>query len=310
MTQFIEHKIILDMKLPEFKIKVACLLSLSLLLGCAAPKQMVHDSPVNSNFVYKYYGPENGRQKSIGIIALGGSGGGIEGASSLAAELSKYKVGTLAVSYFGSHNLQPELELVPLEYIAQGISFLQSRPSIDKNRIGIMGVSKGGELALLLASKFPEIKFVIAFSPSNVVFQSIAPNKNWPRTSSWSYRNEAIDFLPYKYQEKGTLFELYKNSLGQEELYDRAVIPVEDINGPILLLSGTNDEIWPSTLMCDKMILRLNEHDFNFEVKHLVYENAGHIFSAKPNNTAEDNGNTIAFEKSWDEIKGFLKTIK
>ncbi len=301
------------LKLP--KIKVAGLLSLALLLGCAGPKQRVHDSPVGNDFVYKYYAPEKSHQKSIGVIALGGSGGGIEGASSLAAELSKYNVGALAVSYFGSDNLPSELELVSLEYVTKGIGFLQRQPSIDKNRIGILGVSKGGELALLLASKFPEIKFVIAFSPSNVVFQSIAPSKNWPRTSSWSYGNKAVDFLPYKYQETGTLFDLYKNSLEQEKLYDSAIIQVEDINGPILLFSGTKDEIWPSTWMCEKITRRLNEHDFDFEVKHLVYKNAGHIFSTKSNhidddNTAGGNGNSLAFGKSWNEIGDFLKTIK
>ena len=37
-----------------------------------------------------------------------------------------------------------------------------------------MGVSKGGELSLLLGSYFPEIKAVAAYVPSSVVFQCVS----------------------------------------------------------------------------------------------------------------------------------------
>src|SRR5688572_18837771 len=40
-------------------------------------------------------------------------------------------------------------------------------------QIGIAGVSKGGELALLLASEDPRIRAVLAFVPSSVVWQSL-----------------------------------------------------------------------------------------------------------------------------------------
>ncbi|MEO0900275.1 MAG: acyl-CoA thioester hydrolase/BAAT C-terminal domain-containing protein, partial [Bacteroidota bacterium] len=43
----------------------------------------------------------------------------------------------------------------------------------------------------------------------------------------------------------------------QIDQYPSAVIPVEKIAGPILLLSGRDDQVWPSATMSDMMEERL-----------------------------------------------------
>ena len=50
----------------------------------------------------------------------------------------------------------------------------------------------------------------------------------------------------------------------------RAAIPVERINGPVLLVSATRDEVWPSKEMADAMMRRLQAHGFPHHAEHLV----------------------------------------
>jgi uncharacterized protein len=49
----------------------------------------------------------------------------------------------------------------------------------------------------------------------------------------------------------------------------KAFIKVENIKGPILLVSATKDEICPSTPMSDKMIERLKSKKFKYYNEHI-----------------------------------------
>jgi dienelactone hydrolase len=72
---------------------------------------------------------------------------------------------SLALAYFGLEGLPDELERVPLEYVDHGLTYLRLQQQVDIERIGVVGVSKGGELALLMASMRPEIHAVAAAEP-------------------------------------------------------------------------------------------------------------------------------------------------
>jgi uncharacterized protein len=49
--------------------------------------------------------------------------------------------------------------------------FLKQQTFVDKNRIGVCGQSMGGLQALVFVSKHPEIKYVAAISPPNIIGQ-------------------------------------------------------------------------------------------------------------------------------------------
>lgn len=53
-----------------------------------------------------------------------------------------------------------------------------------------------------------------------------------------------------------------------------AIIPVENISGPILLLSAKDDALWPSKYMSEKIVSRLTENNFNITMKtfHLTVD--------------------------------------
>lgn len=64
--------------------------------------------------------------------------------------------------------------------------------------------------------------------------------------------------------------------LEDEKAQEHTAIPVERINGAVLLVAGKNDSIWPSAYMADRVLQRLQRRSVNHPVEHYVYENAGH----------------------------------
>ncbi len=57
-----------------------------------------------------------------------------------------------------------------------------------------------------------------------------------------------------------------------------AVIRVENITGPILLISSKMDTMWPSEPAAKRIMERLREHDFQYPYQHLSYEYGSHLF--------------------------------
>jgi alpha-beta hydrolase superfamily lysophospholipase len=50
------------------------------------------------------------------------------------------------------------------EDVAAAIAYLQDRPDVDGDRVGVLGLSLGGALALLAAAEFPAVRAVVAES--------------------------------------------------------------------------------------------------------------------------------------------------
>lgn len=57
-----------------------------------------------------------------------------------------------------------------------------------------------------------------------------------------------------------------------------AVIRVERITGPILLISSKMDTMWPSELAAGKIMDRLRENEFTYLYRHLSYDHESHLF--------------------------------
>jgi len=57
---------------------------------------------------------------------------------------------------------------------------------------------------------------------------------------------------------------------------EAATIPVENVEGPVLLLSGGEDTVWPAAEFADRALDRLESHDHEWPVEHRHYPDAGH----------------------------------
>jgi dienelactone hydrolase len=216
------------------------------------------------------------------LLILGGSEGGSRGVRALAAPFAAQGYAVLALSYFNTEGLPQNLDQIPLEYFATGLRWLAARAEVDADRIGVYGISKGGEAALLVGSRNPQIRAVGAGVPSNVAWQGII-RPSWDNRSSWSEGGRPLAFLSYDFSRGFTsIHALYEGALANLAQHRDAEIPVERINGPVLLISGRADRLWPSSAMSDAVVARLRAHNFRFPVQHLAFENAGHAVSSPP----------------------------
>jgi dienelactone hydrolase len=222
------------------------------------------------------------------IVLQGSLGGMLEGS---AAVLASQGFPALALAYFGVDPLPPELVEVPLEYFAEAIDWLKRQAVVDPDRIAVMGVSKGGELAMLLAATYPDdIKAVVGYSPSSVVWRGAAYRPlsfvfGRPR-SSWTLGGKPVPFvdvrahlpemIPALVGRLPSLRAMHERSLADEVAVSAASIAVERINGPVLLISHTDDRVWPATRLSEMAIQRLEAHNHPFPYAHLSYEGAGH----------------------------------
>lgn len=248
-----------------YKVVTTSLLLISSLMGVFAQKDTIPDS--------KYY-PAKGQSQPIALILLGGSEGGLSDYYDT-EKLTGLGYPCFILGYFGTQNTPSSLEMIPLEYFEKALADLENRLELKGKKIVVWGGSKGGELALLLASKYGQIKGVIAAVPSSVVFQGLGGKG----ASSWSEHGISIPFVPfapYDYSKivNSQYVEVYRLSLEQSEAVSKAVIQVENINGPVLLLAGKEDTMWPSDQMCNMIAKRPDAYKFLHWYKLFSYGHA------------------------------------
>ena len=275
------------------------------------------------------YLPE-GSEKLPAIIFLGGSGGHFrqERASLFASE--GYAV--LNLKYFRFEGLPDGIIEIPLEYVAKAHDWLKAHPRIDADNIGIMGRSMGSELALLYGAHYDGLSYVLAEAPSSVVWFGWQDG-----TSSFAYKGKGFPYAEYtdedseriqrEIEAKGEQFQeapKFLSAFKNEAMIEKASILVENIQCPVLFVSGKDDLTWPSTMMADRMMERLRRSHFKYPFKHLAYDEAGHNFAGGgqgcgipylppedySNSSAKggtDKGNALAAAQSWQAILDFIR---
>ncbi len=215
------------------------------------------------------------------IVAFGGGGGGNDWARDYMKEkrdsliMKGYAV--LAIGYFKSNGAPESLDRISLDAISDTILNIAKNPKIDASKIALIGGSKGGELVLNLASRFNHFNAVIAMSTSNVSFPAITWSAN---TSSWTYKNKEVPYVPALLKTispalKGDLYTAHSMMIEDEEAVKKAEIQVENINGPILIMSGKNDDQWPATSMSNRIMERLKKNNFEYYNQHVILD-GGH----------------------------------
>jgi dienelactone hydrolase len=256
-----------------------------------------------------------GKGRRPAVLVLGGSEGGVATASAFSKLMAAEGYATLGLGYFRAPGLPDALENIPLEYFVRGVDWLAARPGVDPRRIGILGGSKGGEAALLLASHEPRLKAVVACVPSSVVWAGVdMANQAHMLTigSSWSWKGQPLPYARYDFSGFKTIRGMYDKSL--QKAPPDAVIPVEKINGPVLLVSGGRDEFWPSTPMCEAVIARLDAAKVRHRHVHLSYAEGGHGIFGPPQASipgltpsAQFLATQAARADSWPKTLAFLK---
>lgn len=265
---------------------------------------------IGQRTVHRRFGPENlhveeppdglvgqlfrpaGEGPFPGVIALHGSGG--EPAAGNAIMLAAHGYAVFAPQYFGPPDPLPDqLAEVPVEYLDRCRQWMGELPAVGAESVGLMGGSKGAELALLAGATYDWVNSVVASTASGLVWAGLAYGEEL--TSSWSIEGEPVPFVETAFPssvvadyavswplgDSVSLRPTYQVPLdrtSQSELED-AKIAVENIDGPVTVVSGGDDRLWPAVRLGQIAVDRLEANDHSHPVRHLVYEDAGHALS-------------------------------
>ena len=279
--------------------KVAALGVVSAILGFAtlagaADVQQPRPLPENHGHVNAKLFLGNGNSQPL-IVGFGGAEGGNLFASDFAKAAVEGYVAKgyafLAVGYFGAPGAPRELDRISLEGVHKAIEDAASNPKVNGKCIAVIGGSKGGELALLLASYYPDIKAVVGLVPGYAVFMAHTSTAD---TASFSMNGNSLPFVPvpesavpFFYPPNRNLRRAWEEMIKDKAAVEKAAIAVERINGPILLVSARHDELWPSMEMSEEIGLRLARHRFPFKFEHVVIDGSHNDVYAHPDLSEE-----------------------
>ncbi|HSN72558.1 MAG TPA: acyl-CoA thioesterase/bile acid-CoA:amino acid N-acyltransferase family protein [Steroidobacteraceae bacterium] len=227
------------------------------------------------------------RSRSRGaIMSLTGSGGGVE--MNYAPVLASLGYDVLSLAYFAHEDLPTTIASLPLEYFAEGFEWM--RRELGASKMAVQGASRGGELTLLLAAYLPEyVSGAIAIVPMYASSAGWDPNGG-VAGPSWTYRGTEIPYAvplkPMSIEEMRRLGEnepfgyaatpVYRADLDRAEVREHASIPIERASGPLLMISGIDDQMWPSAWGADVAINRLRAKGFEHPYRHLALPDTGH----------------------------------
>jgi dienelactone hydrolase len=266
-----------------------------------------------------------------GVIVLGGSEGGIAHASEMAAVLASHSFAALALAYFGMNNLPRHLLEIPLEYVESAVLWLLAHPKVCGDGIGAIGASRGGELALLLASVCPQVRAVIGFAASSIVWPGYTPGSARLHPA-WMRGGIPFPFAVPAHEASSrlntlqplVLRESFEKAIQDLSQVEKAVIPTEKIQGPLLLISGEDDRMWPSCLLGEMAMARRAAARRSDCDMHLTYARAGHAIGRLPGLPAaptvvedsraglsydlggEKAGNARSAAHAWPRVLAFL----
>lgn len=226
------------------------------------------------------------------VVAFGGSEGGLRSGAVDANQLASKGFATLGLAYFGEPGLPAQLAQIELEYFAKAFSFLATQPSLDLGRLAVKGVSRGGELALQLGSTFSAVRAVVADVPSGYRWGSGVGSQ-----AAWTYQGQALASVP----SSGGMYPTKKDASGKTLLLsspvflqdiqeasaqelEAATIAVESTQGPVLLLGGASDDLWPSCTLADVAWNRLvsSGHTKQHPDENHCLADAGHFATGLP----------------------------
>uniref|UniRef100_A0A8C5M4M6 Uncharacterized protein n=1 Tax=Leptobrachium leishanense TaxID=445787 RepID=A0A8C5M4M6_9ANUR len=203
-----------------------------------------------------------------GIIDMFGSAGGlIEFRSSL---LASRGFASLALAYFAYDDLPPSLGGMELEYFEEVAKILLGNPKVIGDGVGVVGVSKGAEIALAMACFLPQVKATVCINGPNTV-------NGFPLT----YGDVYIPGIPYEMvkllvSETEAIQLTYTFGDPRRPEHEASILPLEKAKGPILFIVGEEDRNYDSTTYAKEAKARA-ERFGKKDVRVLSFPKAGHL---------------------------------
>lgn len=270
------------------------------------------------------------------IVVLHGADGGTGASDRFGRKLASLGYAVVGLPYYspdwGSYGPPKEIAGLPgsfidirIDQIAELRDWLRTRPDVDADRIALFGGSKGAEFALVAASKYPWIASVVAFAPSDLVWEGwgLETLEGEGVRSSFSHQGQPLPFMPYVGFLDGLLagpgnadlLKIHEDGrAAHPEREAAARIRVEDYPGAVMLVAGDADREWRSGQMARNMAA--SRSAAGRDTTLLIYPEAGHDvggdgWAPTAGEVARGGGsaraNAHAQADAWPRVLAFLE---
>ncbi|XP_010013950.1 PREDICTED: LOW QUALITY PROTEIN: acyl-coenzyme A amino acid N-acyltransferase 2-like [Nestor notabilis] len=204
-----------------------------------------------------------------GVVDLfGGAGGLIEFRAGL---LASRGFAVLALAFFAYDDLPRTLSQLDMEYFEEATTVLLQHPKVQGPGLGVIGISKGAEVALAMATFLPQ-------GVATVWINGTGLGTAFLHGNPLVYKDISLPAIPYGLErvlitEMGALDNSAVFGDPQDPTHRSSAIPVEKIKGKVLFVVGEADRSLNS-----KLFARLAMAQMPPEQSHLLsYPGAGHL---------------------------------
>ena len=185
----------------------------------------------------------------------------------------------------------------PLERFGKAIAFMKEQGC---EKLGVVGASTTGMMALLAASYYPELTLTIAISPPDFVMEGFYQDgKDGMRErpgdgeSTVTWQGKPLPYLPYAYRhpeywqqiqadsraggDKIASRKMFDESERRHPVQEEERIRVEKIRGRLIFIGAEDDVLWDTCKYIRRMEERLGRlpHDCSYE--SWLYEHGTHF---------------------------------
>lgn len=265
------------------------------------------------------------------VVILHGADGGNAAGRQMGPVLARLGYAAVGLPYYspdwGDYGPPPQFPDLPGSFLDIRVDQLDdlrqalgTMTGVDVERFALFGGSKGSEFALIAASLYPWIDAVVAYTPSDVVWEGwgLEVVESEGTRSSFSFDGEALPFMPYRGFVEGLLAgdaadlrAIHENGRADHPEREAAArIPVEAYAGPLMLIAGEQDAQWNSARQARNIVA--SRQAAGLATEALIYPEAGHDLigdggardAHKSGGTPE--ANAAARAEAWPQVVAFL----
>jgi len=274
-----------------------------------------------------------GTQDRPVVVILHGAEGGTEAGDRYGPILARMGYAAVGLPYYspdwgeyGPPKALPEIAGsfvdIRVDQLAELRDVLATMPQADVEHFGLLGASKGSEFALIAASRYPWIDAVVAYTPTDLVWEGwgLETIDAEGTRSSFSFAGQPLPFMPYRgfvealLAPPGTadLRAVHENGRADHpELEASARIPVENYAGALIVIAGDRDAQWNSGDAARAIFA--SRTAAGLATTALIYPEAGHdlVGDGGPRESPLSGGSAQADADAradaWPQVVAFLR---
>ena len=185
----------------------------------------------------------------------------------LAPKLAEAGIATLRFDYIGNGDSATDyIEFTHEKGVQDALAsldYLLALPQVDAERLGIMGWSQGGGIALVAASRRDDVRSVLTWA--GALYDGTIDEAQYAEAKEKGYYEST-----YAWRDPLKLSPAYFETLKNFIVADA----VPAIQAPVLAIAGTLDDVVPPAVA-----VRIKELSTNADSKVLLLEDADHTFN-------------------------------